>query len=404
MTSEKMMFKGADGQMLAARLDSPSEPVRAYALFAHCFTCTKDIYAAGRIARGLAERGIAVLRFDFTGLGASEGDFANTHFTSNVEDLVAAAAFLREHYDAPAFLIGHSLGGAAVLRAALDVPEAKAVATIGAPADPAHVEHLIADAADEIAKKGKAKVDIGGRPFEIGAGFLEDIRKHDPADYIGTLRKALAVFHAPRDQIVGIENAGDIFAAAKHPKSFISLDDADHLLSRKADADYVADVLSAWASRYIGETEKNLLSEPPAGVTRVREANSGKFATDVWAGGHLLRADEPVSFGGTDTGPSPYDLLSAALGACTTMTMRMYADHKGLPVERLSADVTHEKIHAEDCEECEASTGKIDRFERLITIEGDLTDEQRTKLMDIAEKCPVHRTLHSEVKVETRDA
>ena len=257
ITSEKISFTGAQGDILAARLDSPAGiPVRAYALFAHCFTCTKDIYAAGRISKGLATHGIAVLRFDFTGLGASEGDFANTNFTSNVEDLLAAADHLRNHYEAPKIIIGHSLGGAAVLCAAGDIPEAVAVATIAAPSDPAHVSHLITDSEEEIRAKGKAEVNIGGRPFEIGEKFLDDLTMHQPAEYIGTLRKALIVFHAPRDQIVGIKNAGEIFAAAKHPKSFISLDDADHLLSRRADADYVADVLSAWASRYIGETER----------------------------------------------------------------------------------------------------------------------------------------------------
>ena len=329
ITSEKISFTGAQGDTLAARLDSPSGvPVRAYALFAHCFTCTKDIYAAGRVSKGLAAHGIAVLRFDFTGLGASEGDFANTNFTSNVEDLLAAADHLRNHYDPPKIVIGHSLGGAAVLRAAMDVPEAVAVATIGAPSDPAHVGHLIADSAEEIRAKGKAEVNIGGRPFEIGEKFLDDLTQHKPAEYIANLRKALIVFHAPRDQIVGIENAGEIFAPAKHPKSFVSLDDADHLLSRKADADYVADVLSSWASRYIGETEKNVIAKPPQGVTRVAETGTGKFAQHVWAGGHLLQADEPPSVGGNDSGPSPYDLLTAGLGACTSMTIRMYADFK----------------------------------------------------------------------------
>nr|ADM63085.1 lipase/esterase [uncultured bacterium] len=403
ISSEKTDFRGHDGQMLAARLERASGVPRAYALFAHCFTCTKDIYAARRISQGLAERGIAVLRFDFTGLGASEGDFGNTGFTSNIDDLIAAASFLREEHEAPTILIGHSLGGAAVLRAAEAIPEAAAVATIGAPADPAHVAHLLEDKADEIRDKGRATVNIGGRPFDIRAEFLDDITANRPRDYIGDLRKALIVFHGPRDQIVGIENAAEIFTAAKHPKSFVSLDDADHLLSRQQDADYVADVLSAWASRYIGETEKRTTPQPPDGITRVAESGTGRFTQDVWAGGHFLQADEPASFGGDNVGPTPYDLLSAALGACTTMTIRMYADRKKLPLEQVSVDVSHEKIHASDCADCETESGKVDRFSREITLSGDLDETQRARLLEIADKCPVHRTLLSEVKVETRE-
>ncbi|MBI1181367.1 MAG: alpha/beta fold hydrolase [Alphaproteobacteria bacterium] len=398
----KITFEGAQGQALDARLDLPAGPVRAYALFAHCFTCGKNVLAAGRIARALAERGVGVLRFDFTGLGSSEGDFGNTSFSSNIEDLLAAARFLRDTGRAPAILVGHSLGGAAVLRAALDVPEARMVATIGAPADPAHVERLIQGGVDEIRRAGKATVSVGGRPFTIGASFLEDLRRHRPRDTIGWLRAALMVFHAPLDQVVGIDNAREIYEAARHPKSFLSLDGADHLLTDQDDAVYVADVLAAWVSRYIGEPAGEV-APPPEGVVRVSRAGRGKFEQEVLVGRHRLIADEPVDAGGDDRGPAPYDLLSAALGACTSMTLGLYADQKGWPLRHVSVDVSHDKIHAEDCADCETREGKVDRFVRRITMEGPLDEAQRARLMEIADRCPVHRTLRSEIRIETSE-
>jgi putative redox protein len=403
--SGKITFAGHEGQALAARLDLPEGPVRAYALFAHCFTCGKDVLAAGRIARGLSERGIAVLRFDFTGLGSSEGDFANTSFTSNVEDLLAAADYLRREHQAPSILIGHSLGGAAVLQAAGEIPEARLVATIGAPADPAHVERLIKDPEDEIRRKGKAVVDVGGRPFEIGAKFLDDLRRDRPKDYLGKLHKALIVFHAPLDQTVGIENAGEIFLAARHPKSFVSLDGADHLLSNIDDAAYLADILAAWVSRYVGGTEKPSEPLPPEGFVRVSESGRSPLEQRIRIGRHLLSADEPSTVpGGMDRGPSPYGLLAAALGACTSMTLRFYANSKGWALGRISVDVKHDKVHAADCADCETREGKIDVMQRIIHVDGELTDEQRGKLIEIADKCPVHRTLESKVKVVTSTA
>jgi uncharacterized OsmC-like protein/alpha-beta hydrolase superfamily lysophospholipase len=407
---EKLIFPGSQGAILAGRLELPAGPPRAYALFAHCFTCTKDIFAAGRIAEALAGHGIAVLRFDFTGLGASEGDFAHTNFTSNVQDLVRAADFLREHYAAPAILIGHSLGGAAVLAAAPRVPEAVAVATIAAPADPAHVAHLFTDKRAEIEAAGEAEVHLAGRPFRIRKQFLDDIAQQNSAAMLGKLGKALLLFHAPRDQIVGIENAAAIFQAAKHPKSFVSLDDADHLLSRRADAVYVADLLAAWATRYVGGADKqpHEPAAPEVGTVTVTERGAdaargiSRLAQDVRVGRHRLGADEPLEGGGSDLGPNPYDLLLAALGACTSMTLRLYADRKTWPLERVTVRLSHQKIHAADCADCETREGRVDRIEREIEVRGRLDDEQRQRLLEIAEKCPVHRTLHSEIKIASR--
>ena len=407
---EKVSFKGALGENLAARLDLPDGPPKAYALFAHCFTCNKDIFAASRIASGLVKHGIAVLRFDFTGLGASEGEFANTNFSSNVGDLVAAADFLRVEYEAPKIVIGHSLGGAAVLAAAPKILEAQAICTVAAPADPAHVAHNFTGSIDEIEAQGEAEVLLANRPFKIKKQFLDDIAGQKLDDAINGMQKALLVFHSPTDATVGIENAERIYRAAKHPKSFVSLDNADHLLSRKADAIYVADVIAAWTGRYVDLTEapKRSTSAPLAdpGTVLVRENGfDGRFANDINVGGQFpLRADEPPSVGGTNTGPTPYDYLLSGLGACTSMTMRMYADRKKWPLERVSVTLTHNKIHADDCEACETAEGKIDQIDRQILIEGNLDAEQRAKLMEIADKCPVHRTLHSEVQVVTKPA
>ena len=402
--SEKVTFTGAGGESLAARLDLPAGKPRAYALFAHCFTCNKDIFAAARIAGGLAEQGIAVLRFDFTGLGASEGDFANTNFSSNVADLVRAADFLREAHAAPKLLVGHSLGGAAILAAAAQVPEAAAVATIGAPADPAHVAAHFTEARPEIEAAGEAEVLLVGRPFRIKKQFLEDIEGQKLDSAIAQLKKALMVFHAPRDATVGIDNASRIFLAAKHPKSFVSLDDADHLLSHRQDAIYVADVLAAWAGRYLGAQEEAPDLRAAPGQVVVEETGEGKFTQRIAAGPHRLRADEPESYGGLDSGPSPYDLLLAGLGACTSMTLRLYAERKGLALEQTRVTLSHDKIHAEDCQSCETKTGKIDRIQRTIEMTGDLRLEERQRLLEIADRCPVHRTLESEVLIQTEAA
>ncbi|MGF1446286.1 MAG: alpha/beta fold hydrolase [Pikeienuella sp.] len=401
MRTEKLDFEGHGGARLAARLDTPPGRPKAAALFAHCFTCGKDIAAARRIAGRLSAAGIAVLRFDFTGLGHSQGEFASTGFTSNVGDLVAAAGALEARGMAPQILIGHSLGGAAVLAAAGEIPSVRAVVAIGAPADPGHVLHNFGAALETIRADGQAEVNLAGRKFTIGRGFVEDVEGQRIAERVAGLKAALLVLHAPRDAQVGIENAAEIFQAAKHPKSFVTLDDADHLLTRAADADYAARVIEAWSERYLSVAPEP--ERPAERVVRVCEADPGGFLQDIRIGPqHSLVADEPKSHGGTDLGPSPYGLVSAGLGACTAMTIRMYARRKGWPLEDVCVDVEHDKIHAEDCAACETAEGRIDRFRRVIRLEGQLDAAQRARLLEIADRCPVHRTLESEVTIETR--
>lgn len=406
MPTERFQFTGEGGHQLAATLDLPEREPVAYALFAHCFTCGKDGLAAKRIAVALAANGIAALRFDFTGLGSSEGDFANATFSSNVADLVRAADHLRETRKAPAILIGHSLGGAAILAAAERIPEAKAVVTIAAPSDPTHVTGLFKDRIDDIRAQGRADVSLAGRPFPITREFLDDIAQHELMAHVVNLHKALLIMHAPTDETVGIDNATRIFVAAKHPKSFVSLAGADHLLSEKRDSVYVADVIAAWASRYVESGAREDAVDPsqaPRGVV-VRETRESKFQQTISIGPHRLIADEPVAAGGEDSGPGPYDFLLAGLGACTSMTMRLYADRKALPLERVTVTLRHSKIHAEDCAECETKAGMLDQIDRIIAIEGELNDDQRKRLMEIADKCPVHRTLTSEIRIVTRPA
>jgi uncharacterized OsmC-like protein/pimeloyl-ACP methyl ester carboxylesterase len=404
--TEKFQFMGSEGQQLAAALDLPEREPVAYALFAHCFTCGKDVLAARRIALALAEKGIAVLRFDFTGLGSSEGDFANSTFSSNVADLVRAADHLRETHKGPALLIGHSLGGAAILAAAEQIPDAKAVVTIAAPSDPAHVTGLFRDRIEDIRQHGKVEVQLAGRPFPISSEFLDDIAEHNLMAQVAKLHKALLIMHSPTDDIVGIDNATHIFLAAKHPKSFVSLAGVDHLLSGKRDAVYVADIIAAWAERYIGPVAAEPVADPDKAPRRVvvRETRNSKFQQTVSIGPHQMLADEPVAAGGEDSGPGPYDFVLAGLGACTSMTMRLYAERKSLPLERVTVTLKHSKIHAEDCAECETKAGMLDQIERVIAMEGALDAEQRTKLMEIADKCPVHRTLTSEIHIVTSPA
>ncbi|WP_116597078.1 bifunctional alpha/beta hydrolase/OsmC family protein [Primorskyibacter marinus] len=400
MATERITFDGHAGAPLAARLDLPEGPHLATALFAHCFTCSKDIAAARRIAGRLAMMGIAVLRFDFTGLGHSGGEFANTSFSSNVQDLHNAAAYLDARGMAPSLMIGHSLGGAAVLRAAGSIDSVRAVVTIAAPFDPAHVTQNFSDALDKIAEDGRAEVDLGGQTFTISQDFVQDVTSEKLESAISGLKRALLVMHAPRDSVVDISNATRIFTTAKHPKSFVTLDDADHLVSRASDAEYAAQVIAAWAGRYLDLPAPAPPPGAPEGVVRVAEADPDGFLQDVQSGpDHHMLADEPEAYGGSNRGMSPYGFLAAGLGACTSMTIRMYARRKGWPLDHVSVDVRHDKVHAQDA--ASGSTDKIDTFRRRITLEGDLSQEQCAKLLEIADKCPVHRSLERGAKVLT---
>ena len=402
----KVSFRGSQAE-LAGLLSLPEEP-KAYVLFAHCFTCGKDVKAASYISRALSQLGFAVLRFDFTGLGGSDGEFANTNFSSNVEDLVAAADFLRNKYQAPQVVIGHSFGGTAVLSAAAQLPEAEALVTIASPAEADHIAHLIDNKIPEIEAQGSAQVKISGRPFNIKKQFIEDWEKHG-TEHIAHLNKALLVMHSPIDTVVSIDEAAKIFKAAKHPKSFFGLDGADHLLTRQEDVNYAAGIISGFVAKFIGETAakpkpttaEKVNEDLSHGQVQVREENH-KFTCRITTDSHGWLADEPEKVGGDNRGPDPYEHLLAGLGACTVMTLRMYANHKKRPHEDRIVTLQHSREHAEDCEDCDNKSAKIDVIKRQIKIVGDeLNDEQRVRLMEIADRCPVHRTLENKIEVRT---
>jgi len=403
MKQKKIAFANERGEKLAALLDLPEdEQPLACAIFAHCFTCSKNLSASVHISRALSRRRIAVLRFDFTGLGESEGEFAETTFSSNVRDLVAAARYLEENYQAPRILVGHSLGGTAVLAAAGEIPSVAAVATVAAPAHPCHLAALFKESREEIEATGAATVSLDGRAFSIRREFLNDLEAQQTREQVARLKAALLVLHSPRDRVVGIDNAAEIYQAARHPKSFISLDPADHLLTRTEDSRYAGEMIAAWAGRYLETAEVGAVPEEVIDNRVTARTEAEGFRTDLFAGGYALVADEPESYGGSGRGPSPYDYLQAALGACTGMTVQMYARRKNWPLESAIVRLRHEKIHAEDCEHCEEKEGKIDRFERELELRGPLDEEQRRRLLEIAEKCPVHRTLQSDIVIDTR--
>lgn len=403
MESRKLSFTNSLGVDLSAYLDVPliGQP-RAYAIFSHCFTCSKNLVAVKHISSALVREGIAVFRFDFTGLGESAGDFSETNFSTNVMDIIDAANYLAGEYVTPALLIGHSLGGPAAIAASTQLPSTKAVVTIGSPCEPAHVTHLFDDIRDLIHQHGEAEANIGGRQFTIKKQFLQDLENTSIERLMGTLGKALLVCHSPTDLIVEIDQAAKIYAAAKHPKSFVSLDNADHLLSRTEDSLYVGTVIAAWASRYID------LGPEPASELKTRQqyvvvrTDADGFFTEINANGHPLLADEPIELGGTNRGPTPYELLASSLGACTAMTLQMYAKHKKLPMKDVTVHLQHNKVHCEDGTNCENKDEKIDEIVREIEIRGDLTDEQRQRMLEIANRCPVHKTLGGAVRVVSR--
>lgn len=400
MRSESVKFLNKEGIRLTGKLELPVDgKANNFAIFAHCFTCSKDLKAVRNITLALAQKGFGVLRFDFTGLGQSDGDFADTNFSSNVNDLAAAANFLEENYQAPSLLIGHSFGGTAVLMAASQLPSIKAIATIGSPCDPSHVLHLLSKDIDEIKKEGKATVKLAGRDFNIKSQFIEDLQNRGMHKILSEMRgKALLVMHSPQDDTVGVQNARNIYESAHHPKSFISLDGADHLLSRSKDSQYVGKVIAGWVERYLPSPEKKKLKTDAQVVARL---NEGPFLTEILAGDHHLIADEPLDVGGSDLGPSPYELLSSGLAACTVMTIKMYVARKGWPMEEVKVHVSYDNKYIEDCEDCERGDRKIGMFSRRIELAGNLDEKQRQRILAIANKCPVHKTLEQGVTIET---
>ncbi len=404
---QKVTFKGSSGQDLAGLIELPDTAPKAIALFAHCFTCGKDMAASSRVARHMVSNGFGVLRFDFTGLGNSDGDFANTNFTSNVTDLLLAADFLRNEYEAPQILIGHSLGGTAVLHAASQIPESRGVVTIGSPANAGHVSHHFQSSLEEIEAQGEADVNLGGRIFRIQKQFVDDIRSTN-INGLSHLKQAFLVMHAPFDEIVSIREAEKIYQAASHPKSFVSLDDSDHLLTRNSDAEYVAGVIASWSSRFLDRADAEENKPTPdtnttnkkklaPGVVRAAEIDH-KFAVALTTDDHVWRADEPAKVGGADSGPDPYDLLLSSVGACTVMTLRMYAERKGWPLDDIEITLKHQRTYDNDCSGCEDKPMQIDEISRVLQFKGDLSDEQKDRLLEIADKCPVHRTLTGQLK------
>ena len=406
----KFEFKNRDGVTLAGALEEPTTPRRGVAVFAHCFTCHKNVHAASRVSKGLRDQGFAVLRFDFTGLGQSEGDFANTNFSTNLEDLRSAINALKDDGMTVDLLVGHSLGGAAVLAVAHEFEDIKLVATIGAPSDPAHVLHLFDDnAISKIKANGQAEVALGGRPFTVRKEFIEDVNEVSLIEKLSSNRKPLLICHSPTDSIVSVEHARKIYEAAKHPKNFVSLDGADHLLRNAEDATFVATLISTWATRYLSagqdapaEDSSGTSMAPESGVL-VAERDGG-LTQDIYAGAHHLVADEPAGVGGANLGGTPYDLLLAALGTCTSMTLRMYAKRKGLEVDEIKVELQHSRIPSDDCEPCDAQKGLVDRIERIITLRGNLTEAQRNRMLEIADMCPVHRTLMNQKDITSRYA
>ena len=406
MSSKRIVFPNSQGDQLSAILEQPvdGQPI-AYALFVHCFTCSKDLKAARHISRSLTQAGYAVFRFDFTGLGQSEGTFGETTFSTNQGDLESAFQWLSSHYEAPSLLVGHSLGGTALLHTASRLPGIKAVATIGSPFDPGHVAHLFGETTDAIRKEGEAVVTLGGRPFTIKKSFLDDLERTDCTTLVANLDAALLILHSPIDQIVSVDNAARVYDAARHPKSFVSLDTADHLLSNETDASYVGSVLGAWAARYLPMpvTEAKGKAEGEHQVT----VKTGKehYVTQIIANGHSLIADEPADLGGTNLGPTPYDLLLSSLGACTAITVRMYVDRKGWPLTDIQVQLEHSVVQASDCVDCGLppdAKGRVYLIERKVTLEGDnLTPEMKKRIMEIADRCPVHRTLVDQTVIKT---
>lgn len=401
MNPSKLIFENRSGIELSADLYMPLDkfPV-CYAIFAHCFTCSKNFVAVKRISSALSQCGVAVMSFDFTGLGKSEGEFEESSFHSNVSDLLDASDFLSKEYSAPKLLIGHSLGGAAVIHASAQLPNVEAICTIGAPSDPIHIKNLLSEGLDKIETQGFASVKIGGRPFKITKDFVNALQQNPLEGFMKQLKKAILIMHSPQDEIVGIENAATIFKAAFHPKSFISLDGADHMITKKEDAEYIAALISSWSTRYISIDQESDLNDTDGNQVLVRLSGGG-FTSEIKTPHHHLIADEPIDVGGADLGPNPYDLLLASLGSCTAMTLKMYANRKKWPLDEVIVYLNHDKVYPNDSQEPENSSAKVSQFTRIIQMTGDLDDSQRQRLLEISNKCPVHRTLQEDIIIQT---
>lgn len=402
MKRERLKIQNRKGITLNANLELPAnQKPNYYAIFAHCFTCSSSLNAVRNVSRALTQNGFAVLRFDFTGLGRSEGEFADSHFSANIDDLLDVHAYMAEHYQAPSLLVGHSLGGAAVLVAASKIDDIKAVATIAAPASVSHVKRLFSHQFEEAGEKGNVEVNIGGRPFMINQDFVKEFDNTDLPLIVKNLRKPLLIMHSPFDKTVGIENAEQLYKRAFHPKSFITLDHADHLLSQETDSLYAGEMIGTWAKRYFPKVENKMLStegEQLVGHLNIIEDN---FTTSIQTKNHTFIADEPISFGGNDFGPSPYEYLNAGLAACTVMTLKLYAERKQWDLREVFAYISHSRKHSEDLGVDLEKPTRLDFISKKLKFVGNLSEEQKERLKEIASRCPVHKTLASEVIFQT---
>ena len=402
MNNQRLKIENKKGNKLQAYLELPAnQKPNHFAIFAHCFTCSSSLSAVRNISRALTIHGFGVVRFDFTGLGRSEGEFADSHFSANVDDLITVSDFLKDHYKAPSLLVGHSLGGAAVLVAASKLDTIKAVATVGAPSTVSHVKHLFSHGIDDIKNKGRVEVNIGGRPFKIDEEFVSDFDKTDLPEIIKLLKKPLLILHSPIDTIVGIKNAHELYHNAHHPKSFVSLDNADHLLSKVQDSSYVGDMIGTWVKRYFPEQENVMLDTSGEQLVAYLNLKEDNFTTTIQTAKHSFIADELDSIGGDDFGPSPYDFLSAGLAACTVMTLKMYAERKKWDLQEVYAHITYSKKHSDDLMSDIGKPTRIDHLSKKLTFIGNLDESQKERLKQIASKCPVHKTLQREVIIET---
>lgn len=404
MNSKSINFINRKGIKISAILDSPEDlQVKAYGVFAHCFTCGKNLIMARNINKVLTKAGYAILRLDFTGLGESEGNFEDTNFTSNIEDLIDASKYLEDNHRAPKILLGHSLGGTAALKAGKEIKSIEAVISIAAPFDFGRINRALHESKEELQEKGFITMHIAGEDYKLKESFFEDVQKYDMRSIIKDLKKPLLVLHSPFDKVVGIKEAEKIFIAAMHPKSFVSLDEANHLLSKEEDAKYVGEVISGWAKKYVMDTEREEKKKHNKEYKVFAQIGEKPYKTKIWTDNHSYLSDEPTKYGGGDLGPNPYDYLLSALGACTAMTLRMYADRKKWDLKGVEVGLNHRRIHAQDCDKCEETGKKLEVITREIFIYGELSEEKRNRLMEIADRCPVHRTLESDLTIQTKE-